>query len=59
MANNLREERQHFVKCSDNPWLVGMIILEKLIAQLLPLSALQFIVEVGSRFWPPVRQEAR
>jgi len=21
MANNLCEQRQHFVKCSDNPWL--------------------------------------
>jgi len=57
MANNLRAQRQRFVKFSDNACLVGAIILEKLIAQCRRCQHYSSHVEVGRRFWPPVRKK--
>ncbi len=39
MAKNLRGQTQRFVKFSDNACLVGAIILEKLIAQVVGVGA--------------------
>ena len=58
MANNLRGQRQRFVKFSDNCLpSVGAIILEKLIEQCRRCRHYSAPVEVGRRFWPPVRKK--